>query len=187
MMIMDDYKKYLKEILIDSEKLQKRVIELGEEISHDYQGCKDLLLVCILRGAVVFLTDLSRQISVPHAMDFMAISSYGIGNRSSSGVVRISMDLTTNITGKDVLIVEDIIDSGNTISYVLELLSTRKPKSLHVCALLDKFERREVNVPIRYVGFSIPDKFVYGYGLDLDEFFRNLPFIGVVDLEKYKV
>lgn len=183
---MDGYKQYLKEILISSEELQKRIAELGEQISKDYSGCKEILLVCILRGAVIFLTDLSRQLTVPHALDFMAISSYGVGNRSSSGVVRISMDLTTNITDKDVLIVEDIIDSGNTISYVLELLSTRKPKSLQVCALLDKAERREVEVPIRYVGFTIPNKFVYGYGLDLDEYYRNLPFIGVVDLDKYK-
>lgn len=183
---MDGYKQYLKEVLISSEELQKRIAELGEQISKDYRGCKEILLVCILRGAVIFLTDLSRQLTVPHALDFMAISSYGVGNRSSSGVVRISMDLTTNITGKDVLIVEDIIDSGNTISYVLELLSTRKPKSIQVCALLDKAERREVEVPIRYVGFTIPNKFVYGYGLDLDEYYRNLPFIGVVDLDKYK-
>jgi len=186
-MKMDDYKKYLKEVLIDSNTLQNRVKELGREISEDYHNCKDLLLVCILRGAIIFLTDLSREISVPHAMDFMAISSYGVGSRSSSGVVRISMDLTNNISGKDVLIVEDIIDSGNTISYVLELLSTRRPKSLQVCALLDKVDRREVKVPIRYVGFTIPDKFVYGYGLDLDEYYRNLPFIGVVDLDKYKI
>ena len=184
---MDEHKKYLKEILIDSNTLQNRVKELGREISKDYHDCNELLLVCILRGAIIFLTDLSREISVRHAMDFMAISSYGVGSRSSSGVVRISMDLTNNISGKDVLIVEDIIDSGNTISYVLELLSTRKPKSLQVCALLDKVDRREVKVPIRYVGFTIPDKFVYGYGLDLDEYYRNLPFIGVVDLDKYKI
>ena len=186
MNIMESHKKFLKEVLISSEELHKRIAELGEEISRDYKESKDLLLVCILRGAILFLTDLSRTITVPHVMDFMAISSYGAGGRSSSGVVRITMDLTTNIEGKDVLIVEDIIDSGNTITYVLDLLSTRKPKSLHVCALLDKVERREVQVPIRYKGFTIPDKFVYGYGLDLDEYYRNLPFIGVVDLEKYE-
>jgi len=183
---MQEYQKYLSEILICEPELKKRIAELGEEISRDYQESKDFLLVCILRGAVNFLTDLSRQITVPHAMDFMAISSYGTGNRSSSGVVRITMDLTTNISSKDVLIVEDIIDSGNTLSYVLDLLSTRKPKSLKVCALLDKSERREVPVPIQYTGFKIPNKFVFGYGLDLDELFRNLPFIGVVDLEKYQ-
>jgi len=182
---MENFNKFLHEVLIDADHLQKRISELGAAISLDYKESKDLLLVCILRGAFIFLSDLSRKISVPHAMDFMAISSYGSGNRNSSGVVRINMDLTTNICGKDVLIVEDIIDSGNTLSYVLEMLSTRKPKSLHVCTLLDKFERREVEVPIRYTGFKIPDKFVFGYGLDLDEIYRNLPFIGVVDLEKY--
>jgi len=182
---MEDYRQFLKEILIDADHLQFRISELGAAISKDYKDSDDLLLICILRGAFIFLSDLSRKITVPHAMDFMAISSYGTGNRNSSGVVRINMDLTTNISGKDVLIVEDIIDSGNTLSYVLEMLSTRKPKSLQVCALLDKFERREVEIPIRYTGFKIPDKFVFGYGLDLDEIYRNLPFIGVVDLEKY--
>ncbi|MCJ7518429.1 MAG: hypoxanthine phosphoribosyltransferase [Anaerolineaceae bacterium] len=183
---MKDYSFYLLETLVSEVDLQKRITELGTEISQDYKDSDDLLLVCILRGAVIFLTDLSRRISVPHAMDFMAISSYGAGSRSSSGVVRITMDLTTNISDKDVLIVEDIIDSGNTMSYVMELLSTRKPKSLNVCALLDKSERREIDVPIRYTGFKIPNKFVFGYGLDLDEYFRNLPFIGIVDLDKYE-
>jgi len=183
---MKDYKDYLLETLISEKDLNNRIAELGEEISRDYKNSNVLLLVCILRGAVIFLTDLSRKISIPHAIDFMAISSYGAGTRSSSGVVRITMDLTTNISNKDVLIVEDIIDSGNTMSYVLELLSTRKPRSIKVCALLDKAERREVDVPISYTGFKIPNKFVYGYGLDLDEYFRNLPFIGVVDLKKYE-
>ena len=182
---MNDFKTYLDEVLISEQTLQRRIKELGAEINRDYENSCEFLLVCILRGAVIFLTDLSRSISVPHAMDFMAISSYGSGNRTSSGVVRITMDLTTNIEEKDVLIVEDIVDSGNTLSYVIELLSTRKPKSLNVCALLDKKERREVPVPIRYVGFEIPNKFVFGYGLDLDEYFRNLPFIGVVDLDRY--
>lgn len=183
---MQSYKNYLKEILIDDVTLQTRIKELGAEISSDYQNSQNLLLICILRGAFIFLSDLSRTITVPHAMDFMAISSYGAGNRSSSGAVRITMDLTENICGKDVLIVEDIIDSGNTLSHVMDMLSTRKPNSLHICTLLDKFERREVEVPIRYTGFQIPDKFVFGYGLDLDEIYRNLPFIGVVDLEKYE-
>lgn len=183
---MDEFKKYLREVLINEEDLQKRIAELGEEISRDYQESEDFLLICILRGAVLFLTDLSRRITIPHAIDFMAISSYGSGSRTSSGVVRITMDLSTNISEKDVLIVEDIIDSGNTLSYVMDLLSTRKPKSLNVCALLDKAERREVQVPIKYTGFTIPDKFVFGYGLDLDEYFRNLPFIGVVDMNKYE-
>ena len=182
--MIKDYQYYLKEILIPEAELKARVAELGAQISRDYKDSKDLLLVCILRGAVVFLTDLSKHITVPHAMDFMAISSYGAGSRNSTGVVRITMDLNTNISNKDVLIVEDIIDSGNTLSYVMELLLTRKPKSLNICALLNKVERREVDIPIRYTGFVIPNKFVFGYGLDLDEYYRNLPFIGVVDLEK---
>ncbi len=182
---MERYRSFLKKILIDEDSLQKRIAELGEQISQDYQESQQLLLVCILRGAVMFLSDLCRHIHVPHAMDFMAISSYGSGNRSSSGMVRITMDLNTDICEKDVLIVEDIVDSGKTLSYVMKLLSTRKPKSLNVCTLLDKAERREVEVPIRYTGFVIPNEFVFGYGLDLDEIYRNLPFIGVVDLDKY--
>jgi hypoxanthine phosphoribosyltransferase len=182
---MQSHQKYLKEILIDEATLQARIKALGAEISADYKESQNLLLICILRGAFIFLSDLSRSVTVPHAVDFMAISSYGAGKRSTSGAVRITMDLTENICGKDVLIVEDIIDSGNTLSYVLDLLSTRKPNSLNICTLLDKFERREVEVPIRYTGFKIPDKFVFGYGLDLDEVYRNLPFIGVVDLDKY--
>ena len=182
---MENYNNYLKEILIPEDKLQARIAELGAEISRDYRDSNQLLLVAILRGAVMFLSDLSRHITVPHSMDFMAISSYGAGNRNSTGMVRITMDLNTNICDRDVLIVEDIIDSGNTLSYVLELLSTRKPRSLNICTLLNKPERREVEVPIRYTGFDIPNKFVFGYGLDLDELYRNLPFIGVVDLDKY--
>ena len=184
-LVMDDYKKFLKKVLIPEDKLQKRVAELAVEINEDYKDSRDLLLICILRGAVIFMSDLSKHIQIPHAMDFMAISSYGAGNRSTSGVVRITMDLTTNIYNKDVLIVEDIIDSGNTLAYVLKLLSTRRPQSLNICTLLDKSERREVEVPIRYTGFKIPNEFVFGYGLDLDELYRNLPFIGVVDLEEY--
>jgi len=183
---MKRHLEYLSEILIDSNTLNNRIKELGAEISKDYRESNDLLLVCILRGAVIFLSDLSREIDVPHEMDFMAISSYGSGSRSSSGVVRITMDLATNIFEKDVLIVEDIVDSGNTLDYVLEMLATRKPKSLNVCTLLDKSQRREVEIPIRYTGFAIPNKFVFGYGLDLDEKYRNLPFIGVVDLDKYE-
>ena len=183
---MQDYKKYLKEILISAEDLQKRIAELGVEISRDYADAQELLLICILRGGVLFLTDLMRHITVPHAIDFMAISSYGVGNRESDGHIRITLDLTADIRSRDVLIIEDIIDSGNTIVSVLELLSTRKPASLQVCTLLDKAERREVEVPIRYRGFIIPNEFVFGYGLDLDEYFRNLPFIGVVDLERYE-
>jgi len=182
---MQDYKEVLAEILIDEQTLQKRVAELGLEISRDYQGL-DLILICILRGGMIFLVDLMRHITVPHMMDFMAVSSYGAGARISSGSVRVTYDLQTDIHGKDVLLIEDIVDSGNTIASVLEFLQTRQPRSLKVCALLDKQERREAVVPIHYRGFSIPNKFVFGYGLDLDEYYRNLPFVGVVDLKKYK-
>jgi len=184
---MQNYKDILAEVLVDEASLQARIKELGAEISRDYVDANDaLLLICILRGGVPFLVDLMRNITVPHMLDFMAISSYGRGARESSGNVRLTMDLQTNIRDKDVLLVEDIIDSGHTIASVMELLETRQPKSLKVCALLDKEERREAIVPVHYRGFVIPNKFVFGYGLDLDEYYRNLPFIGVVDLKKYK-
>jgi hypoxanthine phosphoribosyltransferase len=182
---MQDYHNIIAEILIDETTLQERIHQLGEQISRDYAN-EDLLLICILRGGVVFMVDLMRQITIPHGIDCMAISSYGVGGRASSGNVRLTLDLQTNIEGKSVLLVEDIVDSGHTISRVLELLSTRRPRSLKVCALLDKQERREVEVPIDYRGFTIPNKFVFGYGLDLDEYYRNLPFVAVVDLKKYK-
>lgn len=182
---MQDYHEFLKEILIPADVLQQRIRELGAQISADYQG-QDLLLICILRGGVMFLTDLIRNISTPLAIEFMAVSSYGAGRRKTSGQVRITLDLNTSVLGRNVLLVEDIIDSGRTISEVLSFLSTRRPKSLYVCALLDKGERREVDVPVRYRGFHIPNKFVFGYGLDLDEYYRNLPFIGVVDLDLYR-
>lgn len=182
---MRDYHEFLKEVLISDDVLQRRIVELGEEISRDFRN-EELLLVCILRGGVMFLTDLMRQISVPHAIEFMVISSYGSGKRISSGNVRINLDLNVDISHRHVLIVEDIIDSGHTIASVLDLLSTREPLSLQVCTLLDKAERREVEVPIKYRGFIIPNKFVFGYGLDIDEYYRNLPFIGVVDLDNYQ-
>lgn len=182
---MQRYEEVLAEILIDQTALQARVKELGAQISADYAG-RELLLICILRGGVPFLVDLSRHITVPHMMDFMAVSSYGAGRRESTGFARVTLDLQMDIRGKDVLLVEDIIDSGHTISSVLQMLETRQPGSLEVCALLDKAERREARVPIHYLGFTIPNKFVFGYGLDLDEYYRNLPFVGVVDLDKYK-
>jgi len=182
---MQNYQDVLAETLIDTDALRKRVAELGEEISADYQG-QDLLLICILRGAVPFLVDLSRSISIPHMMDFMAVSSYGVGRRESTGSARVTLDLQTDIRDRNVLLVEDIVDSGHTIASVLQMLSTRQPRSLKVCALLDKPERREAHVPIDYLGFTIPNKFVFGYGLDLDEYHRNLTFVGVVDLDKYK-
>lgn len=184
MEIPPPYEELLSEVLISEEQLKTRIPELGAEISRDYRG-KDLLLICILRGGILFLTDLMRQISIPHTIDFMAVSSYGVGARKSSGHVRITLDLSTDISGRNVLLVEDIVDSGHTIASVLELLDARKPKSLRVCTLLDKSEGREAEVPIHYTGFQIPKKFVFGYGLDLDEYYRDLPFIGVVDLDKY--
>ncbi|MDH7490632.1 MAG: hypoxanthine phosphoribosyltransferase, partial [Anaerolineae bacterium] len=146
------------EVLLTEEQIQQRVRELAEQISADYKG-KDLLLVCVLKGGILFLTDLMRQLDIPHAVDFMAISSYGAGTESS-GVVRILMDLNTSIEGKNVLIVEDIVDTGHTLDYILRNLSTRRPASLKVCALLNKPSRRQVDVPIHYVGFDIPNKFV---------------------------
>ena len=182
---MQDYRDFLGEVLITEEQLSTRIKELGAEISRDYAG-KELLIICILRGGVMFMTDLVRQITVPLAFEFMAVSSYGSGARSSSGDVRITLDLNTNISGRHVLIVEDIIDSGRTLASVIDLLKTRDPASLFVCTLLDKVSRREVEVPVRYRGFAIEDKFVFGYGLDMDDYYRNLPFIGVVDLNKYE-
>lgn len=182
---MYSYKDVLAEVLIDEETLQNRIQELADQISSDYEG-KDLVLICFLRGGVVFLVDLMRKITVPHSIEFMAISSYGAGKRESSGHVRVDFDLKTDIRGKDVLIVEDIIDSGNTLHHAIPLIEAKGPRSVSICTLLNKECRREVEIPIRYCGFVIEDKFVYGYGLDLDDYFRNLPFIGVVDLEKLK-
>lgn len=181
---MQDYHDFLEKVLISEEDLQARIKVMGEEISRDYEG-EDLMLICILRGGVMFLADLMRAITIPHTIDFMAVSSYGAGARMSGGNVRISLDLTTSIEGRNVLLVEDIIDSGNTIASVLALLDTRGPKSLKVCTLLDKAERRETEIPIHYRGFVIPNEFVFGYGLDLDEYYRNLPFVGVVQPGKY--
>lgn len=181
---MQDYHEFLDEILIPPGKLQQRIKELGNEISQDYQG-RDIHLICILRGGVLFLADLMRQITAPVTVDFMAVSSYGAGARQTTGQVRITYDLQEGIQGRDVLLVEDIVDSGYTIASVLKMLETRHPKSLRVCTLLDKYERREIEVPIHYCGFRIPNKFVFGYGLDLDEYYRNLPFIGTVDASRY--
>ncbi len=185
MQLPPPYQELLAEILIPEDILQNRIRELGAQISQEYAG-QDLLLICILRGGVMFLTDLIRAIETPHAIDFMAVSSYGAGARKTSGQVRINMDLSIDIAGRHVLLVEDIVDSGNTIASVLKLLQARGPASLKVCTLLDKPAARQTPVPIEYTGFTIEKKFVFGYGLDLDEYYRNLPFIGVVDLEKYQ-
>ena len=182
---MQDYHEFLEEILITQDVLKKRIAELGEQISRDYAG-KDLLLVCILRGGVMFLSDLMRYITIPLNLDFMAVSSYGIGARQSTGQARITLDLNTDIYSRNVLVIEDIVDSGFTIQAVLHLLETRHPASLRVCTLLDKASRRAVVVPIDYCGFVIPDKFIFGYGLDVDEYYRNLPFIATLDQKRFQ-
>lgn len=182
---MQDYQNFLEEVLIPADELQNRIVQLRMEISEDYQD-KNLHLICILRGGVLFLADLMRHIDLPHTIDFMAVSSYGSGARQTTGQVRIALDLKEDIHNRDVLLVEDIVDSGYTVASVLEMLATRHPRSLKVCTLLDKAERREVDVPIHYRGFAIPNKFVFGYGLDLDEYYRNLPFIGTVNPQKYQ-
>jgi hypoxanthine phosphoribosyltransferase len=169
----------VEEILVDRDSLDRRVSELGEQISSDYAG-RDLLLVGVLKGAVFFMADLMRRLTIPCEIDFMAISSYG-ASTDSSGVVRILKDLDINIEGRDVLVVEDIIDSGLTLSYLMRNLEAREPASLEVCALLTKPDRREIEVPVRYVGFEIPNRFVIGYGLDFAERYRNLPYVGVLD------
>jgi hypoxanthine phosphoribosyltransferase len=166
------------EVLIDEEALRDRVAELGAEISADYSG-RDLLLVGVLKGAVFFMADLMRSIDVHCEVDFMAISSYG-ASTDSSGVVRILKDLDTAIEGRNVLVVEDIIDSGLTLSYLMRNLRARNPASLEVCALLTKPERREIDVPVRYIGFEIANRFVVGYGLDFAERYRNLRYVGVL-------
>ena len=169
------------EVLIDQETLAARVAELGAEVSADYEG-RDLLLIGVLKGAVFFMADLMRHLTVPCEVDFMAISSYGDAT-DSSGIVRILKDLDINIEGRHVLVVEDIIDSGLTLSYLIRNLESREPATLEVCALLTKPSRREIDVPVRYVGFEIPNKFVVGYGLDFAERYRNLPYVGVLDTE----
>jgi hypoxanthine phosphoribosyltransferase len=169
------------EVLIEEDALQERVAALGQELSADYAG-RDLLLIGVLKGAVFFMADLMRHITVPCEVDFMAISSYG-ASTDSSGVVRILKDLDINIEGRHVLVVEDIIDSGLTLSYLMRNLEARSPESLEICALLTKPDRREMDVPVRYIGFEIPDRFVIGYGLDFAERYRNLPYVAVLSDE----
>ena len=166
------------EVLIDAQTLSGRIAELGAEVSADYEG-RDLLLIGVLKGAVFFMADLMRRLTIPCEVDFMAISSYG-ASTDSSGVVRILKDLDINIEGRDVLVVEDIIDSGLTLSYLVRNLESREPATLEVCALLTKPDRREIDVPVRYVGFEIPNRFVIGYGLDFGERYRNLPYVAVL-------
>lgn len=170
-------------ILITEEQIIQRTREIARQVSADYEG-KDLWLICVLKGGVTFLVDLMRQITIPHSVDFMATASYG-ASTESSGEVRILKDLDDPIEGRHILIVEDIIDSGRTIDYVTRILRERKPASLRICTLLNKADRREVDVPIDYIGFDIPNEFVVGYGMDFDQLYRNLPFIGVLKSEAY--
>jgi len=169
------------DILITSEEIQSRVAELGQQISANYKG-QDLLLIAVLKGGVLFLTDLMRHISVPHAIDFMATSSYG-HSTETTGVVRILKDLDEPIGGRNVLIVEDIVDTGRTMDYLLRILRARRPASLRVCTLLNKPSRRVIEVPLDYVGFDIPNRFVFGYGLDLRQLHRNQPYIAALKPE----
>lgn len=169
---------HLDRVLIGSDELAKRCCQLGNEISKDYSDSVPIL-VCILKGAYIFLSDLVRCITVHHEVDFMAVSSYN-GGTQSTGVVKIVKDLRANITDRDVILVEDIIDSGLTLNYLMELLQTRAPRSIRVCALLDKVAAREKHVSVHYRGFEIPKEFVVGYGLDYEEKYRNLPFVGVL-------
>ena len=166
-------------VLVSEEEVEKRIRDLGEKISKDYEG-KQVHLICVLKGGVFFMCELAKRITVPVSMDFMSVSSYGDGT-TSSGVVKIAKDLDESLEGKDVLVVEDIIDSGRTLSYLLEILKKRNPNSMKLCTLLDKPERRVMDVNVDYVGFNIPDEFVVGYGLDYAQRYRNLPFIGVVE------
>jgi hypoxanthine phosphoribosyltransferase len=177
-MSMTELESGVEAVLIDQERLQERIRDLGDEISSDYHG-RDLLLIGVLKGAVFFMADLMRRLTVPCEIDFMAISSYG-ASTDSSGVVRILKDLDINIENRDVLVVEDIIDSGLTLSYLMRNLEARSPSSLEVCALLTKPDRREIDVDVRYVGFEIPNRFVIGYGLDFAERYRNLPYVAVL-------
>ncbi|MBQ5676045.1 MAG: hypoxanthine phosphoribosyltransferase [Lachnospiraceae bacterium] len=169
-------------VMFSEEEVDKRIKELGEQISKDYAG-KEVHLVCVLRGGVFFMCELSKRITIPVSMDFMSVSSYG-NDSKSSGVVKIVKDLDDSLEGKHVIVVEDIIDSGRTLSCLLEMLMERKPASLKLCTLLDKPDRRVVEVPIDYTGFSVPDEFIVGYGLDYAQKYRNLPYIGVVELDE---
>ncbi len=166
-------------IMISEEEVEKKVLELAEQINRDYEG-KQIKLVCILKGSVFFTCELAKRITLPVTMDFMSVSSYG-NSTVSSGRVKIVKDLDESIEGEHVLVIEDIIDSGNTLRYLLDLLGSRNPASIKLCTLLDKPDRRVTDVEVDYVGFTIPDKFVVGYGLDYDQKYRNLPYIGVVE------
>jgi len=182
-MVSTDLHRDIETVLLTEEQIQRRIAELGARISADYAG-KELHLIGVLRGAVMFLSDLMRHLTIPCSCDFIAIASYGMDTKSS-GVVRILKDLDDSIQGKHVLIVEDIVDTGLTLNYIMNLIRSRNPASVRVCALLDKPERRKVPVKIHYLGFTIPNRFVVGYGLDYAQKYRNLPYIGVLRPEIY--
>ena len=169
-------------VLISEEDVNKKISEVASQISRDYEG-KEVHLICILKGGVFFTCELAKRLTIPVSLDFMSVSSYGAGTKSS-GVVKIIKDLDEPLEGKHVVIVEDIIDSGRTLSYLLEILKKRGPKDIRLCTLLDKPERRVVDVEVDYTGFQIPDEFVVGYGLDYDQRYRNLPYIGVVEFDQ---
>ena len=168
-------------VLLTEEEVDKKIQEIGEQISKDYAG-EQVHLVCVLRGGAFFMCELAKRITIPVSLDFMSVSSYG-GDTKSSGVVKIVKDLDDSLAGKNVIVVEDIVDSGRTLSYLLEMLKDRGPKSMKLCTLLDKPDRRVVDVKVDYTGFQIPDEFVVGYGLDYDQKYRNLPYIGIVELD----
>ncbi|MDE6892828.1 MAG: hypoxanthine phosphoribosyltransferase [Lachnospiraceae bacterium] len=167
-------------VLFSEEEVDARIRQMGEQISRDYEG-REVHLICVLKGGSFFMCELAKRITVPVFLDFMSVSSYG-SETKSSGVVKIVKDLDAPLKGKDVIVVEDIVDTGHTLSYLLEMLKGREPASLRLCTLLDKPDRREVEVPVDYTGFVIPDKFIVGYGLDYDQKYRNLPYIGTVEL-----
>ena len=168
-------------VMLSEEEVDRRIQEIGAQISRDYEG-KEIHLICVLKGGSFFMCELAKRITVPVSLDFMSVSSYG-GDTKSSGVVKIVKDLDESIKDKDVIVVEDIVDSGRTLSYLMELLQGREPATLRLCTLLDKPDRRVVDVDVDYTGFQIPDEFVVGYGLDYDQKYRNLPYIGVVEFE----
>lgn len=174
----------IKEILLSEEEISKKIKEIGKNISRDYKG-KNLMLVGVLKGSVMYMASLMKEIDIPCTMDFMSVSSYG-NSTTSSGVVRILKDLDSDVDDKDVLIVEDIIDSGITLKYLAEYIKARKPRSLEITTLLNKPERRKVDIDVKYMGFEVPDYFLVGYGLDYAEKYRNLPYIGILKEEIYK-
>ena len=174
----------IKEVLYSEDELRGRVRQMGETISNDYSG-KELILIGVLKGSVIFMADLLKEINIPCKMDFMAVSSYG-NSTETSGVVRILKDLDFEIQGKDILIVEDIIDSGVTLKYLMKYLSGRKPNSLEIVCLLNKPDRRKVDIDVKYLGYDVPDHFLVGYGLDFAEKYRNLPYVGILKEEIYK-